>query len=114
MVTFDVRRSDLVNKYIKRSIAIFVQRVVSIKIQIHWLQFNSIRLNSNQDSCIQRCVVITIYSFLESDVLFKYDSHNFGVRCDRSFISAYFWCLVMTLVFAVKEFVNLTAITFAL
>ena len=81
--------TTVVNKYIKRSIAIFVQRVVSIKIQIqiHWLQFNSIRLNSNQDSCIQRCVVITIYSFLESDVLLKYDPHNFGVRRDRSFIS---------------------------
>ena len=45
-VTCDVRRSDLVNKYIKRSIAIFVQRSFSIQSQIHWLQFNSIRLNS--------------------------------------------------------------------
>ena len=63
---------------------------IKIKIKIHWLQFNSIRLNSNQDSCIQHCVVITICWFLESDVLLKYDLHNFGVRRDRSFISPYF------------------------
>ena len=63
---------------------------IKIQIQIHWLQFNSIRLNSNQDSCIHRCVVIAIYSFSESDVLLKYDPHNFGVRRDRSFISPYF------------------------
>ena len=91
MVLSDVRRSDLANKHIKRSIAVFIQVFsIEIQIQIHWLQFNSIRLNSNQDSCIQRCVLITIYSFLESDVLLKYDPHNFGVRRDRSFISPYF------------------------
>ena len=59
VVPSDVRRSDLVNKHIKRSIAIFVQFFrLKLKFLIHWLQFNSIRLNSNQDSCIQRRVVI--------------------------------------------------------
>ena len=33
-------------------------------------------LEFNQNSCIQHCVVITIYLFLESGVLLKYDPHN--------------------------------------
>ena len=89
MVPSDVRRSDLVNKHIKRSIAIFDESF-RLKLKFKFIGFNSIRLNSNQDSFIQRCVVITIYSFLESDVLLKYNPHNFGVRRDRSFISPYF------------------------
>ena len=92
MFPSDVRRSDLVNKHIKRSISIFVEliQLVRLKLKFKFIGFNSICLNSNQDSCIQRCVVITIYSFLESDVLLKYDHHKFGVRRDRSFISQYF------------------------
>ena len=52
------------------------------------IQFDSLKFNQN--SCIQRSAVITMYSFLESDVLLKYDPHNFGVRRGRSFISPYF------------------------
>ena len=42
VVPFDVQRSDLVNKHIKRSIAIFV-RSFRLKFKFKFIGFNSIR-----------------------------------------------------------------------
>ena len=55
--------------------------------------------------------MITIYSFLESDVLLKYVPHNFGVRRDRSSISPYFGDLD-ELIFHRCSCVSLTVQTF--
>ena len=58
MVPSDVRRSDLVNKYIKRSIAIFVQRGFSIKnLNSKFIGLNSIRFDQSR-FVLQRRVVI--------------------------------------------------------
>ena len=70
----DVRQSDLVDKHIKRGIIISIH---SIQFKFNSIQLNSIQIDSrfiaSYHSC-RRCVMIEIYLFLESDVL--WELHN--------------------------------------
>ena len=75
VIPSDVRRSDLVNKHIKRGIVIFIHSIqLKIKfIEFDWLQFKfyslQIKFNANQDSCFQRCAYNLKYiRSLESDM----------------------------------------------